>query len=204
MPGKAPLHEPPNVTPDLDAMTDRHILGICGSLRRQSYNRSALLAAGELLPQGMQLRIADYRQIPLYDQDLERAGMPSAVQQLAQEIRSADALLIASPEYNFSISGVLKNAIDWLSRLPEQPFKDKPVALMSATLGPVGGARHQYEVRKILGCLEALVMPRPEVFINLCQPKFDADGRLVDAAARKAVADQMQAFGNWTERMLAP
>jgi chromate reductase, NAD(P)H dehydrogenase (quinone) len=185
-------------------MTDRHILGICGSLRRQSYNRSALLAAGELLPQGMQLRIADYRQIPLYDQDLERAGMPSAVQQLAQEIRSADALLIASPEYNFSISGVLKNAIDWLSRLPEQPFKDKPVALMSATLGPVGGARHQYEVRKILGCLEALVMPRPEVFINLCQPKFDADGRLVDAAARKAVADQMQAFGNWTERMLAP
>jgi chromate reductase, NAD(P)H dehydrogenase (quinone) len=204
MPGKAPRHEPSIVTPELDAMTHRNILGICGSLRSQSYNRSALLAASELMPQGMQLRIADYRQIPLYDQDLERAGMPSAVQQLAQDIRSADALLIASPEYNFSISGVLKNAIDWLSRLPEQPLKNKPVALMSATLGPVGGARHQYEVRKILGCLEALVMPRPEVFINLCQPKFDADGRLVDAAARKAVADQMQAFGSWTERMLAP
>jgi chromate reductase len=88
-----------------------------------------------------------------------------------------------------------------LSRQKPQPFKDKPVALMSATLGPVGGARHQYELRKILGCLEAVVMPKPEVFINLCQPKFDADGRLVDAAARKAVADQMEAFGTWTERM---
>ena len=184
-------------------MVTRNILGICGSLRSQSYNRSALRAAAEELPQGMRLRMADYRNIPLFDQDLESQGVPDAVLQLAYEIRSADALLIASPEYNFSVSGVLKNAIDWMSRQPEQPFKNKPVALMSATLGPVGGARHQYEVRKILGCLEALVMPRPEVFINLCQPKFDADGRLVDAAARKAVADQMQAFGRWTERMLA-
>ena len=184
-------------------MADRKILGICGSLRSKSYNLSALHAAAVELPQGMTMHIADYRSIPLFDQDLESRGVPDAVLQLAQEIRSADALLIASPEYNFSISGVLKNAIDWLSRQQEQPFKNKPVALMSATLGPVGGARHQYEVRKILGCLEALVMPRPEVFINLCQPKFDADGRLVDAAARKAVADQMQAFGRWTERMLA-
>lgn len=184
-------------------MADRSILGICGSLRSKSYNLSALRAAAEELPPGMTLRIADYRSIPLFDQDLESRGVPDAVLQLAQEIRSADALLIASPEYNFSISGVLKNAIDWMSRQPEQPFRNKPVALLSATLGPVGGARHQYEVRKILGCLEALVMPRPEVFINLCQPKFDADGRLVDAAARKAVADQMQAFGRWTDRMLA-
>ncbi len=183
-------------------MAIRSVLGICGSLRSKSYNRSALQAAGEEMPQGMSLRITEFRGIPLYDQDVESQGIPDAVQQLAREIRSADALLIASPEYNFSISGVLKNAIDWMSRLPDQPFKNKPVALMSATLGPVGGARHQYEVRKILGCLEALVMPRPEVFINLCQPKFDADGRLVDAAARKAVADQMQAFGRWTERML--
>jgi chromate reductase, NAD(P)H dehydrogenase (quinone) len=183
-------------------MANRSVLGISGSLRKKSYNLSALQAAGEEMPQGSTLRIADFREIPLYDQDIESQGIPDAVQQLAQEIRSADALLIASPEYNFSISGVLKNAIDWMSRVPDQPFKNKPVALMSASLGPVGGARHQYEVRKILGCLEALVMPRPEVFINLCQSKFDADGRLVDAAARKAVADQMQAFGRWTDRML--
>ena len=167
-------------------MADRKILGICGSLRSKSYNLSALHAAAEELPQGMTMHIADYRSIPLFDQDLESRGVPDAVLQLAQEIRSADALLIASPEYNFSISGVLKNAIDWLSRQQEQPFKNKPVALMSATLGPVGGARHQYEVRKILGCLEALVMPRPEVFINLCQPKFDADGWLMRLPARRS------------------
>ena len=121
-------------------MADRKILGICGSLRSKSYNLSALYAAAEELPQGMTMHIADYRSIPLFDQDLESRGVPDAVLQLAQEIRSADALLIASPEYNFSISGVLKNAIDWLSRQQEQPFKNKPVALMSATLGPVGGA----------------------------------------------------------------
>ncbi len=178
------------------------VLGICGSLRRQSYNLGALRAAGGMLPEGMALRIARYDAVPLFSQDLEAEGVPLAVIQLAQEIRAADALLIASPEYNFSISGVLKNAIDWMSRQQPQPFKDKPVALMSATLGPVGGARHQYEVRKILGCLEALVMPKPEVFINLCQSKFDTEGNLVDAAARKAVADQMEAYGRWTRRML--
>lgn len=184
-------------------MADISVLGICGSLRRQSYNLGALQAAGELMPAGMALTITRFEAIPLFNQDLEAQAMPSAVLQLAQEIRDADAVLIASPEYNFSIAGVLKNAIDWLSRQkPQQPFKDKPVALMSATLGPVGGARHQYELRKILGCLEALVMSKPEVFINLCQPKFDAEGHLVDAAARKAVADQMTAFGAWTGRML--
>lgn len=177
------------------------VLGICGSLRQQSYNLGALRAAGELMPEGMVLNITRFDAVPLFNQDLEAQAIPPAVLQLAQQIRDADALLFASPEYNFSVSGVLKNAIDWMSRQNPQPFKDKPVALMSATLGPVGGARHQYELRKILGCLEAVVMPRPEVFINLCQPKFDADGRLVDVAARKAVADQMAAFGAWTGRM---
>ncbi len=182
-------------------MASCNILGLCGSLRRKSFNRSALLAAAELMPPGMHLGVANYDAIPLFNQDLQDQGMPAAVTQLAQQISAADALLIASPEYNFSISGVLKNAIDWLSRVPVQPFKDKPVALMSATAGPVGGARHQYEVRKILGGLDALVLTRPEVFINLCQSKFDAEGRLVDAAARKAVADQMLAFERWIARV---
>ncbi len=183
-------------------MANFSVLGICGSLRRQSYNLGALRAAGELMPEGMALTVERLDGVPLFNQDLEAQGAPDAVLKLAQDIRDADAVLIATPEYNFSISGVLKNAIDWLSRQKPQPFKDKPVALMSASLGPVGGARHQYEVRKILGCLEALVLHKPEVFINLCQPKFDADGRLVDAAARKAVADQMAALGVWTGRML--
>lgn len=183
-------------------MTDISVLGICGSLRRQSYNLGALRAAGERMPAGMVLSVTRFDGVPLFNEDVEAQAIPPAVLELAQQIRDADAVLIASPEYNFSVSGVLKNAIDWLSRQKPQPFKDKPVAIMSATLGPLGGGRHQYELRKILGCLEALVMPKPEVFINLCQPKFDADGRLVDAAAGKAVADQMTAFGAWTGRML--
>jgi len=183
-------------------MNTTTVLGICGSLRRESYNLSALRAAGEVMPEGMRLTIARYDGIPLFNQDVEAQGIPQAVQQLAQEILQADALVIASPEYNFSVSGVLKNAIDWLSRQKPQPFKDKPVTIVSATMGPVGGARHQYELRKILGALEALVMPKPEVFINLCHTKFDATGKLVDAPARQAVTDQMAAFGQWTNRML--
>ena len=182
-------------------MGSYQVLGICGSLRKKSYNRGALLAAAELMPAGMQLTMADYDAVPLYNQDVQDQGIPVAVTRLAEQIRAADALLIASPEYNFSISGVLKNAIDWLTRVPVQPFKDKPVALMSATGGPVGGARHQYELRKILGSQDALVLTRPEVFISLCQTKFDADGRLADVASRKAVADQMLAFEGWITRM---
>jgi chromate reductase len=180
------------------------VLGICGSLRVKSYNRSALLTAAQVMPERLGLAIANYDAIPLFNQDVQEQGIPAAVTQLAQEIRAADALLIASPEYNFSISGVLKNAIDWLSKVPAQPFKDKPVALMSATLGPVGGARHQYEIRKILGGLDALVLTRPEVFIGLCQSKFDAQGELVDAPARKAVTDQMLALERWIDRMRSP
>ena len=177
------------------------ILGICGSLRSKSYNRSALRAAAELMPASMQLSIANYDAIALFNQDVQEQGIPGAVTQLAEEIRAADALLIASPEYNFSISGVLKNAIDWLTRVPVQPFKDKPVALMSASAGPLGGARHQYEVRKILGSQDALVLTRPEVFIGLAQTKFDASGTLTDEMSRKVVSDQMLAFERWIERL---
>jgi chromate reductase len=120
---------------------------------------------------------------------------------LAQQIREADALLIASPEYNFSISGVLKNAIDWLSRVPAPPFKDKPVAILSATMGPLGGARQQYDLRKVLGSQDALVLVKPEVFIGQAQTKFDAEGKLTDAATRKAVTDQMLALERWIARV---
>ncbi|OVZ64877.1 NADPH-dependent FMN reductase [Pigmentiphaga sp. NML080357] len=174
------------------------ILGICGSLRRRSYNRMALLAARELMPAGMSMELADLDAIPMYSGDLEAEGFPEPVRQLAARIRDADGLLIASPEYNFSVSGVLKNGIDWLSRLDPQPFRHKPAALLSATQGPVGGARNQYDLRKILGCLEAQVLLRPEVFIGLCHTKFDAGGRLADAPTRKVLGDQMTAFAAWT------
>ena len=182
-------------------MASYKVLGVCGSLRKKSYNRFALHAAGELMPAGMQLTVADFDEIPLYNQDVQDAGIPAAVTKFTEEVRAADALLIASPEYNFSISGVLKNAIDWLTRVPVQPFKDKPVALISATGGPVGGARHQYELRKILGSQDALVLTRPEIFIGACQTKFNAEGKLTDEPTRKVLADQMVAFERWIERV---
>ncbi|MEO6625906.1 MAG: NADPH-dependent FMN reductase [Burkholderiaceae bacterium] len=182
-------------------MANFKVLGICGSLRAKSINRHALRAASEVMPEGMQMTIANIDAIPLFNQDVQDAGMPAAVLALAAEVRGADALLIASPEYNFSVSGVLKNAIDWLSRVPEQPFKDKPAAILSASPGPMGGGRHQYELRKILGCLEAVVLTKPEVFINLAGSKFDAEGNLADAASRKAVTDQMAAFARWIGRV---
>jgi chromate reductase, NAD(P)H dehydrogenase (quinone) len=182
-------------------MASINVLGICGSLRAKSFNRSALLAAAELMPAGMQLTVADYADVPLFNQDVQDKGIPEAVMRLAQQIREADALLIASPEYNFSISGVLKNAIDWLSRVPAPPFKDKPVAILSATMGPLGGARQQYELRKVLGSQDALVLVKSEVFIGQAQTKFDAEGKLTDAATRKAVTDQMLALDRWIARV---
>lgn len=182
-------------------MANYKVLGICGSLRAKSTNRYALRAASEVMPEGMQLTVANYDAIPLFNQDVQDKGMPASVLQLAAEIRAADGLLFASPEYNFSVSGVLKNAIDWLSRLPEQPFKDKPAAILSATAGPLGGGRHQYELRKILGCLEAVVLPKPEVFIGMSGTKFDAEGAMTDAAGRKVLTDQMAAFARWIGRV---
>ncbi|MDB5964894.1 MAG: NAD(P)H-dependent oxidoreductase [Polaromonas sp.] len=185
-------------------MTTYKILGISGSLRAKSYNHLALKAAAGLMPEGMVLEIADYAGIPLYNQDDQSPATLAAVERLRAQVAGADALLIASPEYNYSVSGVLKNAIDWLSRTTPQPFKEKPVALMSATQGPVGGARNQYELRKILGCLEAFVLNKPEVFIGMCQNRFDEQGELTDAASRKFVGDQMVALQAWVKRLHAP
>jgi chromate reductase len=177
------------------------VLGLCGSLRSKSYNHMALKAAEQLMPDGLTLECIDFGDIPLYNQDDQSPATLTAVERLRAHVASADALLIASPEYNFSVSGVLKNAIDWLSRTSPQPFKDKPVALMSATQGPVGGARHQYELRKILGCLEAFVMNKPEIYIGMCQNRFDDKGALTDATTRNLIGDQMVALQGWITRL---
>jgi len=182
-------------------MASIKVLGISGSLRAKSYNRSALQAAAALMPADMQLTIADYGDVPLFNQDVQNQGIPEPVTRLAAAIGSADAVVIASPEYNFSVSGVLKNAIDWLSRVPAPPFKDKPVAILSATMGPLGGGRHQYELRKILGSQDALVLVKPEVFINGAHTKFDAEGQLTDEATRKILSDQMVALQRWIARV---
>src|SRR5687767_12457254 len=165
------------------------ILGICGSLRKASLNMAALRACKELLPPGMNLRIADISDLPIFNQDVFDAGIPEPAKRLRAEITEADGVLIASPEYNFSLTAALKNAIDWASRPPNQSWQDKPVAIFSVSQGPLGGARVQYDLRRILGQIWAHVLPRPEVFIGMGPSKFDAQGKLTDDTTRKFLTD---------------
>jgi chromate reductase len=177
------------------------VLGISGSLRKGSYNSAALRACRELMPQGMTLEIAEIGDIPLFNQDVFDAGLPEPARRFRAQVAAADGVLIASPEYNFSLSAALKNAIDWASRAPNQSWQEKPVALFSVSGGPLGGARVQYDVRRILGQLWAHVLPRPEVFIGSAQGKFDAQGRITDETTRKFLAELLAAFGPWITRM---
>ena len=177
------------------------ILGICGSLRKGSLNMVALKACRELMPQGMTMdTIAEIGDIPLFNQDVFDAGIPEPAKRLRAQVAAADGVLIACPEYNFSLTAPLKNAIDWASRPPNQSWQDKPVALFSVTPGPLGGARVQYDVRRILGQLWAHVLPRPEVFIGASASKFQ-DGKLTDEASRKFLTDLLAGFGPWITRM---
>ncbi|MSQ63187.1 MAG: NAD(P)H-dependent oxidoreductase [Betaproteobacteria bacterium] len=183
-------------------MADLKVLGISGSLRKASLNSAALRACGGLMPAGMGLTIfGGLGDLPLYNQDMMDAGIPEPVQRLRTAIADADGLLIASPEYNFSVSAALKNGIDWISRVPNQPIQDKPIAIFSASAGPLGGARVQYDLRRILGQLWGHVLPRPEVFIGSAPAKFDAQGELADEATRKFLADLLAGFKLWIPRM---
>lgn len=182
-------------------MADLKILGICGSLRKASLNMAALRACGELLPPGMGLTITTgIGELPLFNQDILDAGMPEPVKRLRAEIAAADGLLIASPEYNFSVPAPLKNAIDWASRAPNQSFQDKPIAIFSVAPGPVGGARMQYDLRKMLVQLWGHVLPRPEVFVANAASKF-TEGRLTDETSRKFLAELLAGFRDWILRM---
>jgi chromate reductase, NAD(P)H dehydrogenase (quinone) len=176
------------------------ILGICGSLRKASLNMVALRECANLMPQGMSLSIARIDDLPMFNQDVFDAGIPEPAKRLRAEIAAADGVLIAAPEYNFSLTAALKNAIDWASRPPNQSWQDKPVAVFSVTPGQLGGARVQYDLRRILGQLWAHVLPRPEVFIGASAGKF-ADGKLTDEASRKFLADLLAGFKPWVERM---
>ena len=179
------------------------VLGICGSLRKGSYNRAAMRAASELLPDDVSLTIAEIADIPLYNEDVRQAGFPPPVQRLREAIAGVDALLFATPEYNYSVSGVLKNAIDWASRPPDQPFNAKPVAIMGATAGLWGTSRAQYHLRQSCVFLNMLPINKPEVLIAQAQNKFDAEGRLTDQTTRDLLAQLLVALRDWTRR-LAP
>ena len=177
------------------------VLAICGSLRAGSYNRAALRTAIELKPPGMIIETADIGSFPLYNEDVRAQGFPPPVEKLRQQIKEADALLFATPEYNYSISGVLKNAIDWASRPPDQPFAGKPVAMMGAGAGMAGTARAQYDLRKCCVFLDMHPINKPEVLIGVAHTKFDADGRLTDEAARGFIRDMLVALEQWTRQL---
>jgi chromate reductase len=179
-------------------MTPLDIVGLCGSLRAASYNRMAMHLAAECMPATMKLEVFDWREVPVFDGDVLARGLPPPVAALRERIRRADGVLIVTPEYNFSVPGGLKNVLDWLSRGDDQPWPSKPVAIASASTGPVGGARMQYDLRKVLLYLNALVLAKPEVFIAMAQTKFDAGtGRCTDEVTRRFVTDQMVAFERW-------
>lgn len=171
-----------------------NLVGLCGSLRASSLNRAALNAAITVLPPKVSLKVLEFRDTPVFDADEQARGVPDGVMAIGDAIRAADGVVIASPEYNFSIPGGLKNLIDWLSRLPDQPFKNKPVAIMGAAAGPLGTARMQYELRRVLHCLEAQVLLKPEIFIGQAAGKFDSNGVLTDETTRQFLKQQMAAF----------
>jgi chromate reductase len=177
------------------------ILGICGSLRQASYNKAALRVASEVLPADLTLETCEIGDFPLYNADVQAKGWPAPVERVAAQIKAADGLLFVTPEYNFGISGALKNAIDWLSRLTPQPFDDKPVAIMGAAAGALGTGRAQYDLRRTCVFLNMYPLNKPEVFIGAAHTKFDAAGKLTDEPTREFIKQLMAALDVWTRRL---
>lgn len=179
------------------------VCGIAGSLRSASYNKALLRAAQELAPPGMEIRFFDrLEQIPLFDADREAMGDPEAVAALKKAIGEGDALLVATPEYNYSIPGVLKNAVDWASRAGggKSVLAGKPAAIMGASPGMFGSVRAQLALRQALHSTGTYVLPKPEVYVARCEGKFDAAGTLTDEPTRKAVRQLLEALAAWAGR----
>jgi chromate reductase, NAD(P)H dehydrogenase (quinone) len=185
-------------------MTKRiSILGIAGSLRRQSYNRSALRAAQQLVPDGATLDIFELDGIPGFNQDDEQ-NPPAKVLELKKRVRDADALLFVTPEYNYSVPGVLKNAIDWASRpYGDSAWDGKPAAIMGASIGNIATARAQYHLRQMFVFLNILAINQPEVMIGNAAERFDANGNLTDDATKDYIRRLLQALAEWTVRLQA-
>lgn len=180
------------------------ILGILGSLRKASFNRSALRAAQQLVPSGVQLDIAELHDIPSFNQD-DEASPPPAVVQLKERIKACDAVLFVTPEYNYSVPGVLKNAIDWASRpYGQSAWKGKPAAIMGASVGAIGTARAQYHLRQSLVFLDMPVVNQPEVMIGPASKRFDQQGELTDETSRQLIAQLLEALTSLTRKVAAP
>jgi chromate reductase len=182
------------------------VLVICGSLRKGSYNAALARTLPALAPAGMKLRAApSFESFPLYNFDIQEAtGFPPEVNAWADAIRRADGLIIVSPEYNWSIPGGLKNAIDWVSRMKDQPFKDKPVALQSAAGGILGGSRMQYHLRQSLTSIDAILFGRPEVIVTFAAQKFhEKTVELMDQTAIDMIKLQLSGFEQFIRRVSA-
>jgi chromate reductase, NAD(P)H dehydrogenase (quinone) len=180
-----------------------NIICICGSLRKASYNRMVMNALPALAPANMQLSEAPpFSEFPFYNADMQEAsGIPPVAQKLVDAVRAADGVIFNSPEYNFSIPGGLKNAIDWVSRAPNQPFAGKPVAIQSATAGPLGGGRMQYDLRRAMQFMDAVTLGKPEIFIGNCAQKIDAKtGQITDQQTVGFIRQQLEAFAKFIER----
>ncbi len=178
------------------------VLGIAGSLRRASYNQGLMRAAAEVAPPGVAVEPFDLAPLPLYDEDVRARGDPDAVRRLKERIAAADAVLFATPEYNYSIPGVLKNAIDWASRpAATTPLLGKPVAIMGASSGGFGTVRAQLALRQVFVYVGALCLLKPEVHVSKAAEKFDADGNLVDPATRESVRALVAALVDWSWRL---
>jgi chromate reductase, NAD(P)H dehydrogenase (quinone) len=177
-----------------------NILGLAGSLRMGSYNRDLLRAAQEVCPEEANIEIFDLSKIPIFNQDFEMS-LPDEVKMLKQKISEANAILFATPEHNYSVPGMLKNAIDWASRpFGDNAFQGKPAAIMSASTGMLGGARAQYHLRQIFVTLDIHPVNKPEVFVSFASGKFDQSGRLTDDKARDVIKDLLKALINKTKK----
>jgi chromate reductase len=177
------------------------ILGIAGSLRRQSYNRAALRAASQLVPDGATLEIFELDGIPGFNQDDEQ-NPPAKVLELKKRIREANAVLIVTPEYNYSVPGVLKNAIDWASRpYGDSAWNGKPAAIMGASVGTIGTARAQYHLRQMFVFLNMFPLNQPEVMIGNASERFDAQGNLTDEKTKDLIRQLLQNLVDWTRRI---
>jgi chromate reductase len=179
------------------------LLGVSGSLRKQSYNSGALRAIGSCLPDGMTFAIADISELPFYSSDLEQAGLPETVQKFRAQVAAADALIFAVPEYNFSLSGVLKNALEWLSRPPQPPANAKPCAVFGASVSPLGTARGQSHFRHVAVSLNMHMVNVPHVDITNAKAKFDAQGELTDAASLDSLRQLVSELQALAKRMRA-
>jgi chromate reductase len=177
------------------------ILGIAGSLRKESFNRSVLRAATQLVPQDASIDVFELDGIPGFNQD-EEQNPPAKIANLKKRVRESDAILFVTPEYNYSVPGVLKNAIDWASRpYGDSAWNGKPAAMMGASIGAMGTARAQYHLRQMMVFLNMYPVNQPEVMIANAPKGFDADGNLTDETSKELIRQLLQNLVNWAQQL---